>query len=97
MNFNPGNRSRLSVCHLRSAGFLEFLPTMGLSTTASLKWSTTAAIAKTPPRRSYRLFSGSGAARTDVARRAAASVIAIAHDATKERRAFMIVSLCAVL
>jgi hypothetical protein len=31
---------------------------MGFFTTASLKWSTTAAMAKTPPSRSYRLFSG---------------------------------------
>src|SRR5262249_56014309 len=31
---------------------------MGFFTTESLKWSTTAAMANTPPNRSYRLFSG---------------------------------------
>jgi hypothetical protein len=39
-------------------GILGLLADDGIFTTASLKWSTTAAMAKTPPSRSYRLFSG---------------------------------------
>src|SRR5262245_551882 len=58
MNLRPGNLPRFLVCHSRSCGFLDFWPTIGFFTTASLKWSTTAATAKTPPSRSYRLFSG---------------------------------------
>src|SRR5262245_59560297 len=58
MNLRPGSLPRFLVCHSRSCGFLDFWPTMGFFTTASLKWSTTAAMAKTPPSRSYRLFSG---------------------------------------
>ena len=57
MNLRPGNLSNLFVCHSLRAGFFEVFPTIGFFTTASLKWSTTAAIAKTPPSRSYRLFS----------------------------------------
>src|SRR5262249_6680925 len=52
MNLRPGNLPRFLVCHSRSCGFLDFWPTMGFFTTASLKWSTTAAMAKTPPSRS---------------------------------------------
>src|SRR5687767_4617277 len=62
MNLRPGNLPRFFVCHSLSAGFFEVFPTIGFCTTASLKWSTTAAMAKTPPSRSYRLFSASGAA-----------------------------------
>ena len=58
MNLRPGSLPRFLVCHSRSCGFLDFWPTMGFFTTASLKWSTTAAMAKTPPSRSYKLFSG---------------------------------------
>src|SRR5947207_199359 len=52
MNLRPGSLSRLFVCHSRSCGFLDFRPTTGFFTTASLKWSTTAGMAKTPPSRS---------------------------------------------
>ena len=52
MNFRPGNRFRFSVCQFLRAGFFEVFPTTGLFTSASLKWSTTAAMAKTPPSRS---------------------------------------------
>ena len=58
MNLRPGSLPRFLVCHSCSCGFLDFWPTIGFFTTASLKWSTTAAMAKTPPSRSYRLFSG---------------------------------------
>src|SRR5262245_17790838 len=57
MNFRPGSRPRLFVCHSRSWGFSEFWPTIGFCTIASLKWSTTAAMANAPPSRSYRLDS----------------------------------------
>ena len=53
----PGSLPRLLVCHSRRAGFSDFWPTIGLCTTASLKWSTTAAMANAPPSRSYRLDS----------------------------------------
>jgi hypothetical protein len=36
MNFNPGSRPRLLVCHSRSAGLADAWPTIGLSTIASL-------------------------------------------------------------
>src|SRR5262249_39341325 len=36
---------RFLVCHSRSCRFLDFWPTMGFFTTASLKWLTTAAMA----------------------------------------------------
>src|SRR6478672_4034104 len=58
MNLRPGNLPRFLVCHSRSCGFFDFWPTTGFFTTASLKWSTTAAMANTPPSRSYKLFSG---------------------------------------
>ena len=61
MNLRPATCPGYS-CAIPEAGFFEVFPTIGFSTTASLKWSTTAAMAKTPPNRSYRLFSGSGAA-----------------------------------
>jgi hypothetical protein len=57
MNLRPGNLSNFFVCHSLRAGFFELIPTIGFFTTASLKWSTTAAMAKTPPSRSYKLFS----------------------------------------
>src|SRR5512133_986141 len=57
MNLRPGSLPRLLVCHSRRAGFSEFWPTIGFLTTASLKWSTTAAMANAPPSRSYRLES----------------------------------------
>src|SRR5215204_529877 len=57
MNLRPGSLPRFLVCHSLSCGFLDFWPTTGFFTTASLKWSTTAAMAKTPPSHSYRLFS----------------------------------------
>src|SRR5262245_49143811 len=57
MNLRPGNLPRLLVCHSRSCGFFDVWPTMGFFTTASLKWSTTAAMANMAPSRSYRLFS----------------------------------------
>jgi hypothetical protein len=57
MNLSPGNLLKLFVCHFLRAEFFEFFPTIGFCTIASLKWSTTAAMAKTPPSRSYRLFS----------------------------------------
>src|SRR5215204_1236511 len=66
MNLSPDSLSKLFVCHFLSAGFFEFFPTTGFCTIASLKWLTTAAMAKTPPSRSYRLFSVCGAARFDV-------------------------------
>jgi NAD(P)-dependent dehydrogenase (short-subunit alcohol dehydrogenase family) len=37
MNLRPGSLSRFLVCHSRSFGFLDFWPTMGFFTTASLK------------------------------------------------------------
>src|SRR5678815_5402731 len=49
---------------------------MGFFTMASLKWSTTAAIAKTPPSRSYRLFSGAVCADCPWASSAAANKVA---------------------
>src|SRR5713226_5134498 len=57
MNLRPGSLPRLLVCHSRRSGFSDFWPTIGLRTTASLKWSTTAAMANAPPSRSYRLDS----------------------------------------
>src|SRR6266498_1553451 len=57
MNLRPGSLPRLLVCHSRRAGFSDFWPTIGLLTTASLKWSTTAAMANAPPSRSYSLDS----------------------------------------
>jgi hypothetical protein len=69
MNLSPGSLPKLFVCQFVRAGFFEFFPTMGFSTIASLKWSTTAAMAKTPPSRSYRLFSVCGTACTEIATR----------------------------
>src|SRR5580765_1050954 len=57
MNLRPGKLPRLLVCHSRRAGFSDDWPTIGFFTTASLKWSTTAAMANAPPSRSYRLDS----------------------------------------
>ena len=57
MNFRPGRRASFWVCHSRSSGLSEPCPATWFLTTASLKWSTTAAMAKTPPSRSYRLCS----------------------------------------
>src|SRR5436190_17403280 len=57
MNFSPGSLASWLVCHSRSSGFFDPWPTMGFRTTASLKWSTTAAMANTPPSRSYKLGS----------------------------------------
>src|SRR4029453_14070250 len=57
MNFSPGSRSSWLVCHSRSSGFFDAWPTMGFWTIASLKRSITAAMANTPPNRSYRLGS----------------------------------------
>ena len=57
MNLRPGNLSKFFVCHSLRAGFFDVFPTIGFWTTASLKWSTTAAMAKTPPSRSYKLCS----------------------------------------
>ncbi len=57
MNFSPGSLSKFLVCHSCNCGFLDFWPTRGFLTRASLKRSTTAAMAKTPPSRSYRVFS----------------------------------------
>src|SRR5262245_42962659 len=37
MNLSPGSLFRFLVCHSRSCGFLDFWPTMGFFTTASLK------------------------------------------------------------
>ena len=52
MNFKPASLSGCSTLHWRSAGFSESWPTIAFWMIASLKWSTTAAIAKTPPTRS---------------------------------------------
>ena len=52
MNFRPGSLPRFWVCHSRRAGFFDSRPTIGFCTTASLKWSTTAAMANAPPSRS---------------------------------------------
>ena len=57
INFRPGSLVRFLVCHSWRAGFFDPWPTMGFCTTASLKWSTTAAMANAPPSRSYRLVS----------------------------------------
>src|SRR6266540_3387803 len=57
MNLRPGSLPRLLLCHSRRAGFSDFWPTIGFFTTASLKWSTTAAMANAPPSRSYKLDS----------------------------------------
>src|SRR5512132_2195430 len=57
MNFSPGSLSTWLVLHSSSSGFFDPCPTMGFWTTASLKWLTTAAIANTPPNRSYKLGS----------------------------------------
>src|SRR5262245_55882468 len=37
MNLRPGSLARFLVCHSRSCGFLDFWPTMGFFTMASLK------------------------------------------------------------
>jgi hypothetical protein len=37
MNLSPGSLCRFLVCHSRSCEFLDFWPTMGFFTTASLK------------------------------------------------------------
>ena len=37
MNLRPGSLFRFFVCHSRSCGFLDFWPTTGFLTTASLK------------------------------------------------------------
>jgi hypothetical protein len=37
MNLRPGNLARFLVCHARNCGFLDFWPTMGFLTIASLK------------------------------------------------------------
>jgi hypothetical protein len=37
MNLRPGSLPRFLVCHSRSLGFLDFWPTMGFFTMASLK------------------------------------------------------------
>jgi hypothetical protein len=37
MNLRPGSLPRFLVCHFRSCGFLDFRPTMGFFTSASLK------------------------------------------------------------
>src|SRR6476660_3771574 len=58
INLRPGSRPRFLVCHSRSCGFLDFWPTIGFFTTASLKWSP-------PPRWRRRR----PAARTDFLRR----------------------------
>src|SRR6185295_8620661 len=60
MNFRPGSLPRFLVCHSRRAGFSDLWPTMGFFTTASLKWSITAAMENAPPSRSYRVASGMG-------------------------------------
>jgi hypothetical protein len=52
MNFSPGNRPMSFVDHSRSCGFPDRSPTFGFRMIASLKRSTTAAMAKTPPSRS---------------------------------------------
>src|SRR5438067_8330845 len=57
MNLRPGSLPRLLVCHSRRAGFSDLWPTIGFCTTASLKWSTTAAMANAPPSLSYKLDS----------------------------------------
>src|SRR5436189_2876065 len=57
MNFSPGSLSNELVDQSRSAGLLDPWPTAGFSTTASLKWSITAAMANTPPNLSYKLGS----------------------------------------
>jgi hypothetical protein len=57
MNLRPGNLPKFCVCQALRAGFFEVCPTIGFCTTASLNWSTTAAMAKTPPSRSYKFCS----------------------------------------
>src|SRR6266576_409064 len=57
MNLRPGSLPRLLVCHSRRSGFSDVWPTSGLRTIASLKWSTTAAMAKAPPSLSYKVDS----------------------------------------
>jgi hypothetical protein len=52
MNFRPGRRPRLLVCHARSWGFCDCWPTIGLWIRASLNFSTTVAMANAPPSRS---------------------------------------------
>jgi hypothetical protein len=58
MNFSPGSLASELVCHLPSAALFDARPTIGFSTTASLKWSTTAATVDTPPSRFYKLLQG---------------------------------------
>src|SRR4029453_10019922 len=57
MNFRPGSLSSEFVDQSSSAGLFDPWPTAGFAITASLKWSITAAIANTPPNRSYKLGS----------------------------------------
>src|SRR6185312_6118148 len=98
MNLRPGSLPRFLVCHSRSWGFLDFWPTMGFFTTASLKWSTTAAMAKTPPSRSYRLFSGTVCLSCACALSAAANTVAgaaaSASPATTLRRVMEVETVC---
>ena len=93
-----GQPSEVLVCHSRSCGFLDFWPTMGFFTTASLKWSTTAAMAKTPPSRSYRLFSGTVCLSCACALSAAANTVtgaaASASPATTFRLVIEVETVC---
>jgi hypothetical protein len=57
MNLRPGNLPNWLLDQSLRAGFGDSLPTKGFSKMLSLKSFTTAAIAKTPPRRSYKVFS----------------------------------------
>src|SRR4029450_8741301 len=57
MNLRPGSLPRSFLLHSSSSGSFDPWPAIGLRTTASLKWSITAAMANAPPSRSYKLGS----------------------------------------
>lgn len=54
MNTSPGNLSSFLVCHSSGAGFCDVDRPIEFFTAWSLKWNTTAAMEKAPPRRSYK-------------------------------------------
>src|SRR4029078_10245592 len=101
MNLRPGNLLRLWVCDSLNGGCLDVWPTRGFFTTASLKWSTTAAMAKTPPNRSYRLFSGMVclvcASTLSAAANTAIGAAVNANPATAVRRVIEVEIACAMV
>src|SRR5829696_5875299 len=87
MNFKPGSLPSFSVCHSRRSGFSEPSPAIWFWTTALLKWSITAAMANTPPRRSYRLCSVTARPPCRLASDGAERAPALGRDGPLEVRA----------